>query len=75
MVCDCCGRRGAKVRRRPRVYGKGAELFVVADVPIVVCPNCGEGYLKSGTLRELERLKLHRRSLKSRRSAPVINYV
>ena len=41
-------------------------------VPVVSCPNCGEGYLTTETLHAIERIKLHRRSLaKSRRVATV----
>ena len=45
-----------------RSYGKGANLLVIEDVPVVVCPHCGESYLTAETLHEIERIKLHRRS-------------
>jgi len=50
------------VRRVSRSYGKGEGLLVIENVPVVSCPNCGEGYLTAETLHEIERIKLHRKS-------------
>ena len=63
MACNICGHEGARVRRIARTYGKGKDLLVIENVPIVSCPRCGESYLTAKTLHELERLKLHRKSL------------
>ncbi len=70
MVCDVCGKQGAKIRHVSRSYGKGTKLFVIEEVPLVSCPHCGETYLTAETLHEIERIKRHRRSLaKERRIA------
>lgn len=74
LVCDVCGEAGAKLRRVPRSYGKGANLFVIEDVPVISCPHCGESYLTADTLHELDRLKAHRRSLASSRPVPVLAF-
>ena len=50
------------MRRVSRSYGKGEGLLVIENVPVVSCPNCGEGYLTAETLHEIERIKLHRKS-------------
>ena len=63
MTCDHCGKLGAEVRLLTRSYGKGANLLVIEDVPVVVCPHCGESALTAETLLEIERIKLHRLSL------------
>jgi YgiT-type zinc finger domain-containing protein len=42
MICDICGKKGAEVRHVTRSYGKGANLLIIENVPVVVCPNCGE---------------------------------
>ncbi len=63
MICDICGQEGAQVRRVSRSYGRGADLFVIEDVPLVSCPHCSESYLTAATLHELERIKLHRRAM------------
>jgi ribosome-binding protein aMBF1 (putative translation factor) len=58
----------------PRTYGKGSQIVVIENVPVVVCPDCGESYMTAETLRQIERLKVHRRHVKARRRAPVITY-
>lgn len=75
IVCDICGKSGAQIRRVTRSYGKGADLLVIENVPVVVCPHCGESYLTAETLHELERIKLHRRSFAKPRNVAVANFV
>lgn len=71
LRCDICGEEGARVRRLTRSYGRGADLLVIERVPVITCPHCGESYLTADTLHEIERIKLHRRSLAAKRSVPV----
>jgi YgiT-type zinc finger domain-containing protein len=74
MTCDICGTSGAQVRSMTRSYGKGANLLVIENVPVVVCPHCGESYLTAETLHEIERIKLLRRSLAKSRSVAVASF-
>src|SRR6185436_3247963 len=74
MTCDICGESGAQVRYMTRSYGKGAKLLVIEDVPVVVCPHCGESYLTAETLHEIERIKMHRRSLAKPRNVAVATF-
>jgi YgiT-type zinc finger domain-containing protein len=74
MTCDICGQGEAEIRYMTRSYGKGADLLVIENVPVVVCPHCGESYLTAETLHEIERIKLHRRSLTKLRSVAVANF-
>jgi len=74
MTCDICGKSGAQVRHMTRSYGKGANLLVIENVPVVVCPHCGESYLMAETLHEIERIKLLRRSLARSRSVAVASF-
>ena len=71
MVCDICGKEGARVRRVTRSYGKDKNLLVIENVPIISCPHCGESYLTAETLHEIERIKLHRKSFASTRTVAV----
>lgn len=59
-ACNVCGYREARTKYRTRAYGKGADLLVIENVPVVVCPSCGQSQLTAETLYELERIKLHR---------------
>ena len=61
MDCDLCGKDRARVRRVTRTVGHGKDTILVEGVPVVVCSSCGESYMTADTLKELERLRLHRR--------------
>jgi YgiT-type zinc finger domain-containing protein len=74
MICDICGHSGAQIRYMTRSYGKGTKLLVIEDVPVVVCPHCGESYLTAETLHEIERIKLHRRALAKPRNVAVASF-
>ncbi len=71
MVCDICGQKGAGVRRITRSYGKGEDLLVIENIPVITCAHCGESYLTAETLHEIERIKLHRQSLAQQRPVAV----
>lgn len=72
--CEICGKPGVILRRLSRSYGKGPRLLVVENVPVFVCPYCGESYMTAETLHELERIKLHRRSMAKSRSVAVASF-
>lgn len=73
-VCDICGAKGVRKRRISRTYGKGKTLFVVENIPAAICPVCGESYITAETLHEIERLKLHRKSLAVGRRVDVVTF-
>lgn len=74
MICDICGEEGARIRRVARTYGKGEDLLVIENIPVVSCPHCGESYLTAETLHEIERIKLHRRSFAIARPVEVASF-
>ena len=74
MVCDICGKEGARIRRVAKTYGKGKEILVIENVPVVTCPHCGESYLEAETLHEIERIKLHKRKFAVIREVPVAKF-
>jgi YgiT-type zinc finger domain-containing protein len=75
MICDICGKQGAKVRHVSRSFGKGADLLVIENVPVVSCPHCGESYLTAETLHEIERIKLHRKTMTESRRVAVAEFM
>lgn len=75
MICDNCGKEGAKVRRMPRTYGKADTLLVIENIPVVSCPHCGESYLMAKALHEIEKIKHHRKSRAVKRSVKVASFV
>ncbi|MGR3310866.1 MAG: type II toxin-antitoxin system MqsA family antitoxin [Candidatus Brocadiales bacterium] len=74
MVCDICGKEGACVRRVTETYGKGRNLLVIENIPMVRCPHCGESYFTAETLHEIERIKIHRKSFAVERTVKVANF-
>jgi len=74
LICEICGQSGAQIRYMTRSYGKGANLLVIENVPVITCPHCGESYLTAETLHEIERIKLHRRSLAKPRNVAVASF-
>lgn len=75
MICDICGKSGARIRHVTRSYGKGANLLVIENIPLVTCPHCGESYFTAETLHEIERIKLHRKSFAQERRVAVASFV
>lgn len=71
MNCDNCGKSGAIIIHVSRSYGKGTELLVIENVPVVSCPHCGESYLTAATLREIDNIKRNRSKIASTRPVPV----
>jgi YgiT-type zinc finger domain-containing protein len=73
-TCDCCGKDGVSTRRVTRTYGRDENLVVIENIPMATCPHCGESYFTAETLHEIERLKLHHKSLSVRRTVDVVAY-
>jgi YgiT-type zinc finger domain-containing protein len=75
VICDVCGKEGARIRRVSETFGKGPDLLVIENVPLVTCPHCGESYFTADTLHELERIKLHRHNFAVERAVNVVKFV
>ncbi|MGH8474179.1 MAG: type II toxin-antitoxin system MqsA family antitoxin [Methylococcales bacterium] len=74
VTCTYCGKQGARVRKSTRAYGKGNDLLVIENVPMISCPNCGESYFKAETMHELERIKRNQRNYATERLVRVAEY-
>jgi len=74
MVCDICGKEGARIRYVTRSYGKGDNLLVIENIPLISCSRCGESYFTAETLHEIERIKLHRQSFAAKRQVAVVEF-
>ena len=75
LRCENCGRTGCQILHLTRSYGKGPNLLVVENVPVVSCPHCGATYLTAETLHEIDRIKAHRRSFAKKRNVAVAEFV
>jgi YgiT-type zinc finger domain-containing protein len=74
IACDICGQDGARIRRVSRTYGKGDNLLVIENVPVISCPHCGESYLTATTLHQIERIKRERQQRAIERPVAVASY-
>lgn len=61
-ICAVCGSAKAKIRSVSRTYGRGRDLLVIENVPLISCPDCGTRYLTASTLKELDRIKRERKT-------------
>lgn len=75
MICDLCGKEGARVRKITEAYGKGQDLLLIENIPLISCPHCGESYFTADTLHEIERIKLHRKNFAEERCVEVAPFV
>ncbi|WP_256868021.1 YgiT-type zinc finger protein [Candidatus Entotheonella palauensis] len=74
IQCEQCGHDSARIRRVPQTLGKGEDLIVVENVPLVACRNCGESYFTADTLHHLEHIRSTRETSTSPRQIPVANF-
>jgi len=75
MICDICGQEGVRIRKVARTYGKGDNMLIIENIPVISCPHCSESYLTAETLHEIERIKSHRAELAVQRSVEVANFI
>ncbi len=74
MICDICGRNGALVRQVSETYGKGENLMVIENIPMISCHSCGESYFTAQTLHDIERIKLRHKSVAIKRPVGVAQF-
>jgi len=74
MICDICGKEDVRIRHVTRSYGKGENLLIIENIPVVSCPHCSESYFTAETLHEIERIKLHRQSVAVKREVGVAEF-
>ena len=56
-TCDICGYPNARIRQITRTYGKGQDLLVIENVPVVNCPQCETSYLTAETLKKIDLIR------------------
>ena len=74
MICDMCGKPGARVRRTVRTFATGCSVFLIEGIPFVRCCNCGESYFAAATLKEIEGIRKHRRKVTVEKRVPVAKF-
>lgn len=63
MTCELCGAQAAASKKTTKSFGRGDNLVIIENIPIIHCSSCHESYLTADTARELDRIRKNRRSL------------
>ena len=74
MICDYCGKDGAKLRYKTQVCGPKNDKFLVDKVPVVRCPHCHQTYMTAQTAKTLDQLVQQRRELARPQTLDVIEF-
>ena len=75
LNCDVCGKPGVRAGHITRTYGKGKKTLLIENVPILSCPHCRQSYFTAATMHEIERIKIHRKSLAKPKRVDVAAFV
>ena len=62
MKCNFCRAQAAVRKKRRRTLGRGDNLVVIENIPIIHCSNCHESYVTADTAREIDHIRKNRRS-------------
>lgn len=74
LTCSNCGQETAHVLYVLEALEDGDDLFIVRNVPMVGCRNCGQTGYTAATLHELERLQSVRREEGRRQTVDVLEF-
>jgi YgiT-type zinc finger domain-containing protein len=74
-ICDVCGQGQARIRYTTRAYGKGDDVLLIENVPVIHCPDCGESYLTAETLHKIDQIKRERKRFTVERPVEVARLV
>lgn len=63
LVCDICGVAAAREVKRTKVFGKGAGMIVIEDIPFISCDNCHQTWTTAETMRAIDEIRMNRTRL------------
>jgi YgiT-type zinc finger domain-containing protein len=75
MVCDICGVKAARTVKRPQVLGRGVQMILVDNVPVIDCRNCGESYMTSETMHRLDGIRSKQKAKPTARKIAVAEFI
>ncbi len=74
LICDICGKQKARLVKRPQVFGRGKDMLLVDNVPVIACKNCGESYMTSTTMHTLDSIRSRQQGKESKRKIGVAEF-
>lgn len=60
MNCQICGKKTASIKKVTKSFGRGPNLVVIEDIPVLSCSSCHESYVTADTAREIDRIRKNR---------------
>ncbi len=72
-LCVSCGHEKAEVKYLTKNFGKGANLMVIENVPMVYCPKCTVTYMTSETMKIIDQIRQSRNQVE-KRQIPVAQF-
>ena len=75
LICDICGKKKARLVKRPQVFGRGKDMLLIDNVPVIACKNCGESYMTSTTMHTLDKMRSGQPRKESKRKIGVAEFV
>ncbi|MCC5641909.1 type II toxin-antitoxin system MqsA family antitoxin [Nostoc sp. CHAB 5824] len=75
MLCDLCRVKVSKSAKLLTItYGKGKDLLVIENIPVITCTHCGESYLTAESLHKIEQIKTNLTKLAVERPVEVASF-
>ncbi|MFN0125025.1 MAG: YgiT-type zinc finger protein [Blastocatellia bacterium] len=68
-ACALCGQTTARVIMTNRVFGHGADMVLIENIPVHTCRNCNSQYIDAATLDAIDVIRknpaahAHKRSI------------
>mgnify|MGYP003543335667 CR=1 FL=1 len=53
MKCELCGAQAAVRKKTTKSFGRGDNLVVIENIPIIHCSSCHESYVTADTARAM----------------------
>lgn len=69
--CPNCGSEDARIVLRPKAYGRGDDLLVIEDVPVISCRTCGQNFVDAAAARAIDHVLRNRQEAAARRPVAV----
>ncbi len=73
-ICSFCGEQSARKVIKAHVFGRGAKMLIVEDIPTMTCSNCGQTYLTGDVLKMLEEILKNQSKYVTQRTVNVAEF-
>ena len=75
VQCSLCGQFTARAVQRPQIVGKGEQMVIVENVPMLSCRHCGHDYFSLEVARRLDVIRAKPQEITTRKNFAVAELV